>query len=151
MEEQRTGGGREFLFSVLWAVLVLCIGRIVTAALPNYKIIGVLVTIALYCVLGFFVMTRYAAIYTYTLKNGIFRVNRSIGHRNKELDFSVSKVKSVSKTRPNIRAERYNMRTTVLSKKNIRYIVFEKNGQDTLLVCDISREMAEGIRGKKEL
>ena len=43
------------------------------------------------------------------------------------------------------------MRTTVFSKKNIRYIVFEKNGQDTLLVCDISREMAEGIRGKKEL
>lgn len=151
MEEQRTGGGKEFVFSVVWAIILLGIGRIITSSLPDYKIIGILVTIALYCVLGFFVMTRYAAIYTYTLKNGRFRVNRSIGHRNKELDFALSKVKSVSKTRPNIRAEIYNMRNSVFLKKNVWYIVFEKNGKDTLLVCSISHKMAESIRKKKEL
>lgn len=151
MEEQRTGGGKEFVFSVIWAVILLFLGRIITYLLPAYKIIGILVTIALYCVLGFFVMTRCSAVYTYTLKNGRFRVNRSIGHRNKELDFALSKVKSVSKTRPNIRAEIYNMRTSVFSRKNIWYIVYEKNGKDTLLVCSISRRMAESIRSKKEL
>lgn len=150
MEEQRTGGGKEFVFSVVWAVILLFFGRILTASLPDYKIIGVAVTILLYCVLGFFVLTRYAAIYTFTLKNDRVHIVRSIGHRKKEVDFALSQVRSVSKTRTKTKERAYSMRTTVFSKKNLYYIVFEKNGKETLLVCDMSRKMADKIRGKKE-
>lgn len=150
MEEQRTGGGREFIFSVIWAAVMLFFGRILTASLPDYKIIGVAVTILLYCILGFFVLTRYAAIYTFTLKNDRIHIVRSIGHRKKEVDFALSQVKSVSKTRPNTRLRSYSMRTSVFSKKNVYYIVYEKNGIQSLLVCDMSRKMADKIRDKKE-
>lgn len=150
MEEQRTGGGKEFVFSVVWAVILLFFGRILTASLPDYKIIGIAVTILLYCVLGFFVLTRYAAIYTFTLKNDRVHIVRSIGHRKKEVDFALSQVRSVSKTRTKTKERAYSMRTTVFSKKNLYYIVFEKNGKETLLVCDMSRKMADKIRGKKE-
>lgn len=150
MEEHRTGGGKEFVFSVIWAAIMLFFGRILTASLSDYKIIGVAVTILLYCILGFFVLTRYAAIYTFTLKNDRVHIVRSIGHRKKEIDFALSQVKSVSKTRPKTKGRAYSMRTTVFSHKNVYYIVYEKNGEETLAVCDMSREMADRIRGKKE-
>ena len=100
MEETRTGGGKEFVFSMIWAVVLLFIGKILIEALPNYKIIGTVITILMFCVLGFFVLTRYSAIFTYSLKNDRLRVNRKIGHRNKEVDFAMSSVKSVTKHRP---------------------------------------------------
>lgn len=150
MEEQRTGGGREFVFSVIWAAVMLFFGRILTASLPDYKIIGVAATILLYCVLGFFVLTRYAAIYTFTLKNDRVHIVRNIGHRKKEVDFALSQVKSVSRTRPDTRLRAYSMRTSVFSKKDVYYIIYEKNGVQSLLICDISRKMADKIRGKKE-
>lgn len=87
MEEKRTGGGKEFIFSLLWAVIFMILGQYIIFILPSYKIIGTIITILLFCILGFFVLTRYAAIFTYSIKDDIVRVNRAIGHRNKEVEF----------------------------------------------------------------
>ena len=120
MEETRTGGGKEFVFSMIWAVVLLFIGKILIEALPNYKIIGTVITILMFCVLGFFVLTRYSAIFTYSLKNDRLRVNRKIGHRNKEVDFAMSSVKSVTKHRPDKAPKNIqNMKTKVFSQKDI--------------------------------
>ncbi len=146
MEETRTGGKKEFLFSVLWAVLLLFIGRFLIFAIPEYKVIGAVITLLLFCVLGFFVMTRYSAVYTYSLKNNRFRANRKIGRRNKEYEVSLSGVKSITRKRPPHSPRAQNMRTTVFSKKNVRYILYRKNKRDMLLVCTISDEMAEKLK-----
>ena len=146
MEETRTGGKKEFLYSVLWAIALLIVGRFIIFALPDYKVIGAVITLLLFCVLGFFVLTRYSAIYTYSLKNTRFRVNRTIGHRNKEYEVSLSGVKSVTRKRPHGAPRAQNMRTTVFSKKDLWYIVYRKNKQDMLLVCTISNKMAEKIK-----
>lgn len=90
MEEKRTGGGKEFIFSLLWAVIFMILGQYIIFILPSYKIIGTIITILLFCILGFFVLTRYAAIFTYSIKDDIVRVNRAIGHRNKEVEFYIS-------------------------------------------------------------
>lgn len=146
MEEMRTGGGKEFVFSVIWAVILLFIGRSITNALDEYKIIGVFITIVMFCFLGFFVLTRYSAVYTYTLKDDRLRINRSIGHRNKEVDFAVSAVKSVTRTRPKSAPKTtLTMRTSVFSKKNLWYVVYDKNRIRTLLVCDMSGNMADKL------
>ena len=89
MEEKRTGGGKEFIFSLLWAVIFMILGQYIIFILPSYKIIGTIITILLFCILGFFVLTRYAAIFTYSIKDDIVRVNRAIGHRNKEVEFFI--------------------------------------------------------------
>ena len=146
MEEKRTGGKKEFLYSVLWAIAILVVGRFIIFALPSYKVIGTIITLLFFCVLGFFVLTRYSAIYTYSLKNMRFRVNRQIGHRNKEYEFPLSGVKSITRKRPKNSPRAQNMRTTVFSKKNLWYIVYRKNKQDMLLVCTISDKMAEKIK-----
>lgn len=149
MEETRTGGGKEFVFSMIWAVVLLFIGKILIEALPNYKIIGTVITILMFCVLGFFVLTRYSAIFTYSLKNDRLRVNRKIGHRNKEVDFTMSSVKSVTKHRPDKAPKNIqNMKTKVFSQKDIWYIVYEKNKADNMLVCEISKKMADKIKSR---
>ena len=146
MEEKRTGGKKEFLYSVLWAIAILIVGRFIIFALPDYKVVGAVITLLLFCVLGFFVLTRYSAVYTYSLKNTCFRANRKIGHRNKEFEVSLSSVKSVTRKRPKKSPRAQNMRTTVFSKKDLWYIVYRKNKQDMLLVCNISSKMAEKIK-----
>ncbi len=151
MEETRTGGTKEFIFSFIWLVILLMIGRMVTNALQNYKIIGVAVTIVMFCVLGFFVMTRYCAVYTYTLKNDRLRINRRIGHRDKEVETGVSSVKSISKQRPNCKVKNtYNMRTTVFSSKDVWYLVYDRNGETNLLVFEPSRKMADKIKSRSK-
>ena len=142
MEETRTGGKKEFLFSFLWAALLLVIGRFIIFALPDYKVIGAVITLLMFCVLGFFVLTRDRRAQHLTA----FRVNRKIGHRNKEYEVSLSGVKSVTKKRPPHSPRAQNMRTTVFSKKNVRYILYRKNKRDMLLVCTISDKMAEKLK-----
>lgn len=149
MKEERTGGGREFIFSVIWAAVLLILGRALTITLTDYKIIGVLVTILMYCVLGFFVLTRYAAVYTLTFEDERVRIVRAIGHRVKTVDFAISQVRTVQKTRPKTKARAQIMRQSVFSQRNVYYIEYEKNGVPSLLVCDMSRKMADRI--KKEL
>lgn len=151
MEETKTAGGKEFVFSVLWAILILYIGKYLINVLPDWKVIGTIVTIILFCVLGFFVLTRYAAIYTYTFKNDRFKANRKIGHRNKEVDFAASSIRVVTKTRPSKPPKKVrNMRTSVFSTKNTWYIIYEKNKERNMLVCDISKNMADKLRSRAD-
>lgn len=147
MEEKRTGGKKEFLFSVLWAIFLLIIGRFIIFSLPDYKVIGTIITLIFFCILGFFALTRYSAIFTYTLKGTRFRANRKIGHRNKEYEAALSSIKSVTKKRPKNSPRAHYMCTTVFSKKDRWYIVYRKNHADMLLVCTISGQMAEKIIG----
>ena len=98
MQECRTGGMREFIFSVIWSVLILFFGRYIIFMLPAYKIAGAIFTVILFCILGFFVLTRYAAVFTYTLKGYNLRINRRIGGRNKELEINCLRLKAFTNT-----------------------------------------------------
>lgn len=146
MEETRTAGGKEFVFSVLWAIVLLFIGSYIISALPEYKIIGMIITLLIFCVLGFFVLTRYSAIFTYSLKDDRLRINRAIGKRNKEVDFAISDIKSMTKHRPKNSTGRAKvMKETVFSQKDVYYVVYEKYGLRNTLVFAPSKVMADKI------
>lgn len=148
MEETRTGGTKEFVFSVLWAAVMLFIGNSITALFASYKIIGVICTIILFCILGFFVLTRYSAIYTYTLKNDRLRVVRKIGHRVKTVDISISSVKNITRVRPADKVKHTrSMRKTVFSQKCVCYLVYEQSGEKNLLIFEPSNAMMSKIKG----
>lgn len=149
MEETRTAGGKEFVFSVIWAIILLVIGKYIIFILPQYKVIGAIITILMFCVLAFFVLTRYSAVYTYLVKDDIVRINRKIGHRNKEIEFYMSDVKSVTKQKPsNAPKQTWTMRTTVFSKKDLYYVVYEKNRVPNMLVFEPSKKMADKIKSR---
>ena len=142
MEEKRTGGGKEFIFSLLWAVIFMILGQYIIFILPSYKIIGTIITILLFCILGFFVLTRYAAIFTYSIKDDIVRVNR-------EVEFYISDVKSVTRQKPKKTPKTiYNMRASVFSPKKVWYVVYEKNRIENMLVFEPSQKMAEKIKSR---
>ena len=149
MEEVRTGKGREFVFSAIWMLVLLFLGRSISAVLPSYKIIGTLATILMFGVLGFFVLTRYVAVFTYTLKGKYLRINRTIGNRNKEIEIRISAIKSISKEKPCDMPKRehvYNMRTSVFSHKNVWYVEYIRNTFREVLLFEPSEKFADKIK-----
>lgn len=149
MKEVKTGGGKEFLFSVLWMIFLLFIGRFLTYLLPSYKLFGTLATIAMFGVLGFFVLTRYAAVFTYSLKGYSLRINRTIGKRNKEIEIRISAIKSISKEKPENMPRReyvYNMSSCVFPSKRLWYAEYERNTFREVLIFEPSEEMVNKIK-----
>lgn len=152
MKEIRTGGRKEFIYSVIWAVLLLFVGKIIIQILPTYKMAGGIATVFMFGILGFFVMTRYAAIFTYTLKGHILRINRKIGKRNKEIELKMSEIKSVSNKKPASMPRHrdvYIMCSSVFSKKKRYYIEYKKNNTSYVLVFEPSVEMVEKLNTLK--
>ncbi len=146
MEEIRTGGKREFFFSCAWTIILLLAGDVIISALPRYKIIGTLITLLFFCVLAFFALTRYSAVYTYSLKGGRLRITRTIGHRRKEVETRVSDISYIGREKPGFKTKNvYRMRCTVFSNRRVWYIVYKKGKNDNLLVCEPSPEMARAL------
>lgn len=149
MSEVRTGGKKEFIYSVLWAVLILFAGKYIIFILPEYKVLGSIATVLMFCILGFFVMTRYAAVFTYSLKGYNLRINRKIGKRNKEIEIKASEIKSISRKRPDNMPRRrdvYKMCASVFSKKKLCYVSYTKNDTDGVLVFEPTEEMIKTLK-----
>jgi hypothetical protein len=147
MEEKHTAGGKEFFISVVWAIALFVVSQYICAAMPVYKIAGNIFSIILFCILGFFVLTRYCATFTYSVKDGRIRINRMIGHRNKEIDFAISNIKSISDaSQKNNAKTTYYMTTRVLSKRGTCCIVYNKIGVDEAVIFEPSNAMLKKIK-----
>ncbi len=150
MEEKRTGGGKEFIFSLLWAVIFMILGQYIIFILPSYKNNRYDNNNPFYFVYWVSLsLTRYAAIFTYSIKDDIVRVNRAIGHRNKEVEFYISDVKSVTRQKPQKLRKRYTICVRVYFRlKKVWYVVYEKNRIENMLVFEPSQKMVEKIKSR---
>jgi len=147
MKEVHAAGTREFIYSMIWAVVILFFGRGLINSLPQYKIIGTIVTLVLFCVLAFFVLTRYSARFTYEDTGESLRVNRMIGKRNKEIEFLYRDIISISRTRPaSLPKPVYNMRPSVFRGKRCVYVVFGYKGNEQSLIFEPSEEFLSALR-----
>ncbi len=147
MKEQRTAGTKEFVFSMLWAVVLLFIGRGIVNSLPSYKFIGTVITIIFFCILGFFVLTRYSSMFTYEDTGYSLRINRGIGKRNKEIEFRYEDIIYMNKKKPTeLPKPRYNMRASVFSKKNCTYIIFGYKGNEQSLIFEPSDKFISNVK-----
>lgn len=151
MEEKRTAGGKEFFIAIIWAIFLFVVSQYIGAAFKTYHIAAILISILMFCILGFFVLTRYCAVFTYTVKDGRVRINRMIGHRNKEVDFAISNIRSISSSSRNIKAKTvYNMTTKAFSKAGTCCIVFNKTGVDEAVIFEPSEKMLSHIKNSKK-
>ena len=151
MEEKHTAGGKEFFIAIVWAIILFVVSQYISAAFTTYHIVANLISVLMFCILGFFVLTRYCAVFTYTVKDGRVRINRMIGHRNKEIDFALSNIKSISRTSKNINAKNiYNMTTKAFSKAGTYCIVFNKTGIDEAVIFEPSDMMLSHIKNSKK-
>lgn len=147
MEEKRSAGSKEFFIAIAWSVFLFTVSQYIGSAMETYHIVANLIAIGLFCVLGFFVLTRYCATFTYTVRDGRVRINRLIGHRNKEVDFAISNIKSIlpPTAKANVK-NTYKMTTKVFSKSGLCVIVFNKQGFDEAVIFEPSREMLGYIK-----
>lgn len=142
MEENLTAGTKEFVFSVIWTVLLLTAGRYITFILPSYKIAGTILTVLMFCILGFFVLTHYCAVYTYTVKNGKLTVNRAIGHRNKTVTVPLSQITSVTRKKPaGTRRAEYTMKKRVFPGGRECFVTYKRSGKESVIVFEPSAEL----------
>lgn len=155
MKEIHTSGNKEFVYVMLWAIGLLFAGQAIVNILPAYKIIGTIITILMYCVLGFYTLTRFCARFTYENTGYSLRINRMIGKRNKEIEFNFSDIISISSQRPKKMPKPvYMMRTSVFSDKNSRFIIYGYTGAQKTLVFEPSdkfmKELKKSIKNSKK-
>lgn len=141
MKETCTGGKKEFVIAFFIAAALYFVSEYIKYILPAYKAIGIVVQILLFCILVYFVMTRYSAVYTYELDKSFLRITRKIGHREKQLEIKCRDMNSLTKTPPK-GVKIYNMKKTIFSHKSEVYLAFGEYA-----VCFMpSREMIEKVK-----
>ena len=155
MKEIHTSGNKEFVYVMLWALALLAIGRGIINALPAYKIIGTIITILMYCVLGFYTLTRFCARFTYENTGYSLRINRMIGKRNKEIEFNFSDIISISSKRPaDMPKPVYMMRTSIFSDRKSEFIIYGYTGARKTLVFEptdkFMQELKRSIKKSKK-
>lgn len=147
MKEVHISGNKEFIYTIIWSLALLCLGRVLINSLPTFKLFGTIAVILMFCVLGFFVLTRYSARYAYENTGYSLRINRTIGKRNKEIEMNFSDIISISSVKPaNMPKPIYTMRTSVFSDKKSKFIIFGYTGSTNTLVFEPSDKFMKELK-----
>lgn len=148
MREERTSGGKEFMIALGIAAVLYLICGMGMSLFGDYAFIGGIISILVFCVFGFFILTRYTSKFTYTLKGGRLRINRMIGKRNKEVEFSVS---DIADTAYGVKPESfpkkpYMMRVSLKSNKKSMFISYkDRDGKIQGVVIEPSDKLRKRI------
>ncbi len=148
MKEKICAGGKEFFITLLFSAILYIICGMMMALFGNYAFIGGVISILVFCVFGFYVLTRYTARFTYTLKDGRLRVNRMIGKRNKEIDIEISSViDTIYGIKPtDFPKKPYMMRVSIINAKRSLFIRYKsKDGDIKGLVIEPSEKLRKRI------
>ena len=130
MREEHSSGIKEFIFVLLWAAVLYVACGAMMSLFGDYAFIGGIISLLVFCVFGYIVLIHYTSRFTYSVKNGILRINRTIGKRNKEVEFEC---KNITRTMYGIKPDGFrkpikNMRVSVFSAKKSMYIEYCKKG-----------------------
>lgn len=145
MKEIHSAGLKEFFIAVIWAAALFTLGSMSSYAVSVYKVISGIGTLLLLCVYAFFVLTRYSAVFTYSLEGQVLRVNRKIGHRNKEVEIRASQIVNISHLDPKLRPT-YRMKKYILRNKRDCYVTYKKGGRTECLLFCPSDELLKKLR-----
>lgn len=152
MKEEYSSGGKQFMFVLLWSAVLYIACAAMMSAFGNYAFIGGIISVLVFCVFGFFVLTHYTARFTYSLKNGSLRINRMIGKRNKEVEFSCRDItRTTFGEKPDDFAKPIqNMRISVFSRKQSMYIEYKtKDGKSASVVIEPSEKLKRRIEKER--
>ena len=132
MKQVKKAGIKEFFLALLIIFLIMTICGYIKFITPTYTVFVDILTVVLFVIYGFKVLTHYGADFTYTLTDTTIKINRTIGKRNKETEIPYSCVVSVSKNRPDTKYIK-NFSPYITGGKNI-YITYDA-GRLKEVVC----------------
>ena len=150
MTEKNTAGIKEAVYSVLWAVAILIGYDIADTAMRLYgfgsNMVLTIAAIIAGCVLVYFVLTHYAAVFIYDTDKKSIRFTRKIGHRERAVEVKYKNIISFSRKCPeNPPKPVHKMRKTVFSNKNTYYLVYKNGSARETVVFEPSRKLAEEL------
>ena len=154
MTEKNTAGIKEALFAVLWAAAIL-IGydladtaiRLYTADAFSSNMMLTIFAISAGCVLVYFVLTRYAAVFIYDADKKSLRITRKIGHRERVVDVKYKNIISFSRKIPeNPPKPVHKMKKTVFSNKNAYCLIYKNGSARETVIFEPSRKLTETIK-----
>jgi hypothetical protein len=152
MTEEHTSGGKEFCFVIAVSALLYIMCATMVSLFNDYAFIGGIISVLIFCVYGYFVLTHYTSRFTYSLKNGRLRINRMIGKRNKEFEFACTDItRAYYGLKPQSFAKPvYNMRVSILSAKKTLYIEYKNSaGKLTTVAVEPSEKMRRHIEKER--
>ncbi len=156
MNEELTAGGKEFVYVIIWAAILYFVCGIITSAFSaygRYPFIGGIISVLIFAAFGFFVLTRYTSRFTYQLADGRLRVNRTIGKRNKEIEFACGNITNMvyGVRPPDFPKRPYNMRRSIISRKHLLYIEYtDKDGILRGIVIEPSEKLRKKIEKERK-
>lgn len=148
MKEELTAGGKEFMYALLWAAGLYFICGIMMSLFGSYAFIGGIISVIVFCVYGFFILTHYTSRFTYSVKNKRLRINRMIGKRNKEVELSCTDIEGLYYGyKPAGFPKRcQSMRKSIITKKYSLYIAYRnKEGGLSGVVIEPSEKLRKKI------
>ena len=152
MTEEHTSGGKEFCFVIAVSAVLYIMCAAMVSLFNEYAFIGGIISVLIFCVYGYFVLTHYTSRFTYSLKNGRLRINRMIGKRNKEFEFACTDITRVCYgTKPSGFVKPvYSMRVSILSTKKTLYIEYkDSDGAFTTVAVEPSEKMRRRIEKER--
>lgn len=154
MTEKNTAGLKEAIFAVLWAVAILTGYDLANTAMRLYgsdkfgsNMMLTIFAIIAGCVLVYFVLTRYAAVFIYDADKKSLRITRKIGHRERAVEVKYRNIISFSRKIPeNPPKPVYKMRKTVFSNKNAYCLIYKNGSARETVIFEPSERLAEIIK-----
>lgn len=151
LEQTKKAGGKEFFLSILVIALLALVISYIRFILPAYKTLADIAGIILFVVFGFFVLTRYGAVYRYLVDDNHIRLTRIIGKRCREVEFSPDQIIEISRKKPKTN-EHYTFSRFILPHKHTIYITVEK--EDRLrrsVALEADRDMLQTLEHIKTI
>lgn len=154
MKEEISSGGKQFWAVIAWSAVLYFICGVISAGFRSYAFVGGIISILIFCVFGFFVLIHYTARFTYTLKGGKLRINRTIGKRNKEIEIKCSDITNLYYGfKPVLFPKRpMSMRVSVFSPKKSLYIEYKNSsGEKNGIIIEPSEKLRRKIDKERKL
>ena len=148
MEEKHIPGGKQFIIVLVVAAILYLFCGAMMSLFGEYAFIGGIIALIIFAFFGFMVLTHYTARFTYSLKNGKLRINRMIGKRNKEFEFSCSDItRTMYGEKPtNFAKPLHSMRISMVSRKNSLYIEYRnKEGKNETVIIEPTEKLRRRI------
>lgn len=153
MREEHSSGIKQFVFVLIWAAFLYIVCGTVMSLFGDYAFVGGIISLFVFCVYGYIVLVHYTARFTYGLKDGILRINRRIGKRNKEIEICCGSItRTAFGEKPSGFAKpMFGMRVSAMSAKRSMYIEFTANdGSKNSVVIEPSDKLRKRIERERK-
>ena len=149
MIQVKKAGMKQFLIVILITSIIVTVFSYIRFLIPLYGVIADILSLVCIIIFGYEVLVHYTAVFTYTCDDKRLKINRTIGKRNKEVEFLRASVVSVSSKKPDVEFI-HNFNPNILSGKKTKYITYNSKRITEAVLIEVDDEMDKYLKALKK-